>query len=172
MLDFFTTTVVLILTCVVQKIVGELFDWYPKEYPRAEDCLTLNIIKPANATANSKLPVVLVRTSLQTFLLCRSLTLATSPIVQRPQAIGQPTFFLSYQSLIGSRAATQLVQQGKVAAVAFISGDCDDGDAVFAKYYPIANASTISALTTAYTSDLCDESPFGAGVFAGAESAV
>ncbi|KAJ7834986.1 Alpha/Beta hydrolase protein [Mycena olivaceomarginata] len=54
------TAVVPILSGVVQKIIGDLFDdRYSNEYPSAENCLTLNIIKPANATADSKLPVVL-----------------------------------------------------------------------------------------------------------------
>ncbi|KAJ7844177.1 Alpha/Beta hydrolase protein [Mycena leptocephala] len=78
------TAVVPILSGVVQKIVGELFeDFYSNEYPSAEDCLNLNIIKPANATADSKLPVVLKP------------RYDGVPIVQRSIAMGQPIIYIS-----------------------------------------------------------------------------
>ncbi|KAJ7886362.1 Alpha/Beta hydrolase protein [Mycena leptocephala] len=89
------TAVVPILSGVVQKIVGELFeDFYSNEYPSAEDCLNLNIIKPANATADSKLPVVL-------WLFAGGFEFGTParydgvPIVQRSIAMGQPIIYIS-----------------------------------------------------------------------------
>ncbi|KAJ7448790.1 carotenoid ester lipase precursor [Mycena latifolia] len=89
------TAVVPILSGVVQKVVGELFeDWYSSKYPSAEDCLTINIIKPANATAASKLPVVL-------WLFAGGFEFGTParydgvPIVQRSIAMGQPIIYAS-----------------------------------------------------------------------------
>lgn len=43
---------------IVDEVVNVLFDAI---LPNSEDCLTINVITPANATANSKLPVAAVR---------------------------------------------------------------------------------------------------------------
>ncbi|KAJ6485377.1 Alpha/Beta hydrolase protein [Mycena vitilis] len=87
--------VVPILSGVIQKVVGDLFeDWYSDKYPSAEDCLALNIIKPANATADSKLPVVL-------WLFAGGFEFGTParydgvPIVQRSIAMDQPIIYIS-----------------------------------------------------------------------------
>ncbi|KAJ7609564.1 Alpha/Beta hydrolase protein [Mycena polygramma] len=89
------TAVVPILSGVVQKVVGDLFeDWYSDKYPSAEDCLTLNIIKPGNATAKSKLPVVL-------WLFAGGFEFGTParydgvPIVQRSIAMDQSIIYIS-----------------------------------------------------------------------------
>ncbi|KAJ7710612.1 carotenoid ester lipase precursor [Mycena rosella] len=89
------TAVVPILTGAVQKIVGDLFeDYYSKKYPSAEDCLTINVIKPANTTSMSKLPVVL-------WLFAGGFEFGTParydgvPVVQRSIAMGQPIIYVS-----------------------------------------------------------------------------
>ncbi|KAK7018158.1 COesterase domain-containing protein [Favolaschia claudopus] len=89
------TVVVPILTGVVQKIVSDLWeDWYSQKYPSAEDCLTLNIIKPANATAGSKLPVAM-------WLFAGGFEFGTParydgvPIVQRSIEMDQPIIYIS-----------------------------------------------------------------------------
>ncbi|KAG2008420.1 carotenoid ester lipase [Coprinopsis cinerea AmutBmut pab1-1] len=48
---------------LVNGLVGEVTDWmigtiFGQVFPDAEDCLTVNVVKPASANANSKLPVV------------------------------------------------------------------------------------------------------------------
>ncbi|KAJ7171378.1 carotenoid ester lipase precursor [Mycena filopes] len=89
------TAVVPVLSGVIQKVVGALFeDYYSSKYPSAEDCLTINIIKPANATADAKLPVVL-------WLFAGGFEFGTParydgvPIVQRSIAMGQPIIYVS-----------------------------------------------------------------------------
>ncbi|KAJ7748213.1 carotenoid ester lipase precursor [Mycena maculata] len=84
-----------ILTGVVDTIVSELFeDFYSAEFPDAEDCLTLNIIKPATATPTSELPVVL-------WLFAGGFEFGTParydgvPIVQRSIAMGKPIIYVS-----------------------------------------------------------------------------
>ncbi|KAJ7289382.1 Alpha/Beta hydrolase protein [Mycena rebaudengoi] len=84
-----------ILTGVIQTLFGSLFDAvYSRIYPSAEDCLTLNIIKPATATSTSKLPVVL-------WLFAGGFEFGTParydgvPIVQRSIAMEQPIIYVS-----------------------------------------------------------------------------
>ncbi|KAJ7364786.1 Alpha/Beta hydrolase protein [Mycena albidolilacea] len=109
------TAVVPILSGAVQKIVGDLFeDWYGNKYPSAEDCLTLNIIKPANATPSAKLPVVL-------WLFAGGFEFGTParydgvPIVQRSLALGTPIIYISINyrvSAFGFLGGKEVKEQG------------------------------------------------------------
>ncbi|KAJ7046422.1 carotenoid ester lipase precursor [Mycena alexandri] len=72
---------------VTNSVFGTLF-------PSAEDCLTINVIKPTTATATSKLPVV-VWIFGGGFELGSPEMYDGTPIVQRSIAMGQPVIYVS-----------------------------------------------------------------------------
>lgn len=72
---------------LVNSIFGQIF-------PDSEDCLTLNIVKPASATANSKLPV-LVWIFGGGFELGSTSLYDGSALVTKAQKMGQPFIFVS-----------------------------------------------------------------------------
>jgi len=119
--------------------------------------------------------------------------LRTVPFAQLKAAQDATPFIFSYQSLVLtwlpradgtflSDNPQRLVQQGKVANVPFVTGDCDDEgtlfslstlnittDSEFATYlktYWLPEASTAQEnnLNTLYPSDLVDGSPFDTGL--------
>ncbi|KAJ6554988.1 Alpha/Beta hydrolase protein [Mycena vulgaris] len=122
--------------------------------------------------------------------------LRTVPYASIKSAIDASPGIFSYQSLILSWLPREdgvfltdnpqrLVQQGKVAPVPFVTGDCDDEgtlfslstlnittDAEFINYIhtywlPQATAAQGVTLNTMYPSDLLDGSPFGTGLLNG-----
>jgi carboxylesterase type B len=72
---------------LVNSIFGQVF-------PDSEDCLTLNIVKPATATATSNLPV-LVWIFGGGFVLGSTSMYDGSAIVTKSQKLGQPVIFVS-----------------------------------------------------------------------------
>ncbi|KAF7350022.1 COesterase domain-containing protein [Mycena venus] len=108
--------------------------------------------------------------------------LRTVPYGKLKAAQDASPFFLSYQSLVlawlpredGIFLTDQpqrLVQQGKVANVPFIVGNCDDEGTLFSLstlnitvWAPSAGQDTVAALATAYPSELAQGSPFGTGI--------
>ncbi|EIW81564.1 carotenoid ester lipase precursor [Coniophora puteana RWD-64-598 SS2] len=109
------------------------------------------------------------------------------------KAVGGTPFIFSYQSLVLAWLPRvdgvflkddpqNLVTQGSVANVPFISGDCDDEGTLFSFstlnvtsddqwsdylqtiYLPKAPGADISQLATLYPSDLSDGSPFNTGI--------
>ncbi|KAF7289146.1 Carboxylic ester hydrolase [Mycena indigotica] len=79
----------------LQALISKLWgDYYSGKYPDSEDCLTINIIKPANANPNSKLPVAL-------WLFAGGFEFGTparydgTPIVERSIAMNKPIIYVS-----------------------------------------------------------------------------
>ncbi|KAJ7119782.1 carotenoid ester lipase precursor [Mycena epipterygia] len=92
---------------VVDDVVNSIFGLV---FPSSEDCLTINVVRPATATATSKLPVVawifgggfeLGSPSMQVHLLFRRLIIEHSnrydgtTIVERSITLGEPVIYVS-----------------------------------------------------------------------------
>ncbi|KAJ7119783.1 Alpha/Beta hydrolase protein [Mycena epipterygia] len=120
--------------------------------------------------------------------------LRTVPYAKLKAAQDASPFIFAYQSLVLAwlpredgtfltNNPQRLVQQGKVANVPFVTGDCDDEgtlfslstlnittDAEFSSYVssvwvPEASASQAAQLVSLYPSDITEGSPFDTGVF-------
>lgn len=72
---------------LINSIFGQIF-------PDSEDCLTLNVVKPANANANSRLPVV-VWIFGGGFELGSTSMYDGAGVVAKSQSLGQPVVFVS-----------------------------------------------------------------------------
>ncbi|KAF6755849.1 carotenoid ester lipase [Ephemerocybe angulata] len=84
---------------IVQGLAAEAIDYlvnsiFGQVFPDSEDCLTLNVVKPASATASSKLPV-LVWIFGGGFELGSTSMYDGSAHVTKSQKMGQPVIFVS-----------------------------------------------------------------------------
>ncbi|KAF8964271.1 Alpha/Beta hydrolase protein [Flammula alnicola] len=93
---------------IVTGLVAEAADYivnsiYGQIFPDSEDCLTLNVVKPATATSSSKLPVV-VWIFGGGFILGGTSMYDGATIVSRSIALGSPVVYVSMNyRLTGSR---------------------------------------------------------------------
>ncbi|KAF8158420.1 carotenoid ester lipase precursor [Crassisporium funariophilum] len=84
---------------IVQGLVGDAANYivnsiFGQVFPDSEDCLTVNVVKPASATSSSKLPVVVWMFG-GGFLLGSTSMYDGASIVSRSQVIGSPVIYVS-----------------------------------------------------------------------------
>ncbi|TEB38537.1 carotenoid ester lipase [Coprinellus micaceus] len=102
------------------KIIGYLFgdDDEPKT-PQSEDCLTLNVVRPSNATSNSSLPVLWIYGGGFQGGSTISYDNMSTTVVQRSMEVGKPVIFVSmnYRATAFGFIASQEVKQAGVGNI-------------------------------------------------------